>query len=157
MTPPEPPDLSISDPLGAMLGFQLRRASVAVMMALAEELATLGLNPGEASLLLFIGANEGVTQSDIGRAMRAQPANLQPLVHKLWQAGALDRVAGKGRAIALSLSDEGRVLCEKVSRAFARNEARITRRVPAERRAEMIELLRLICMDACRPGGRETE
>lgn len=155
MTLSEPPDLSISDPLAAMLGFQLRRTSVAVMMALAEELAALELNPGEASLLLFIGANEGVSQSDIGRAMRAQPANLQPLVHKLWQAGALERVPGKGRAIALSLSGEGRVLCEKVALAFARNEARITRRVPVEKRAEIIELLRQICFDACHPceGG----
>src|SRR5882757_4896169 len=152
MDVPDQPDLSIADPLAAMLGFQLRRASVAVMMALAEELGPLGLNPGEASLLLFIGANAGVTQSDIGRAMRAQPANLQPLVHKLWQAGALERVPGKGRAIALSLSGEGRVLCEKVTQAFARNEARITRRVPLEKRAEMIELLRQICVDACHPG-----
>ena len=154
MDVPNQPDLPTTDPLAAMLGFQLRRASVAVMLALAEELGALGLNPGEASLLLFIGANEGVTQSDVGRAMRAQPANLQPLVHKLWQAGALERMPGKGRAIALSLSAEGRALCEKVSQAFARNEARITRRVPVDKRAEMIELLRLICFDACHPGDR---
>ena len=155
MSVPEQPGLSISDPLAAMLGFQLRRASVAVMTALAEELAPLGLNPGEASLLLFIGANAGVTQSDVGRAMRAQPANLQPLVHKLWQSGALERVPGKRRSIALSLSAEGRSLHDKVARAFARNEARITRRVPLEKRAAIIELLRSICLDACHPveGG----
>ena len=140
---------AISDPLSAMLGYELRRTSVAVMTALADQLAPLGLNPGEASLLLVIGVNTGVTQSDLARAMRAQPANLQPLVHKLWQSGALERAPGKGRAIVLSLSAEGRALHENVSRVFTRHEARITRSVSAEKRAEMIALLREICHDAC--------
>jgi DNA-binding MarR family transcriptional regulator len=143
------PKPSISDPLAAMLGFQLRRASVAVMNALAEELAPWGLNPGEGSLLLMVGANPGVTQSAIGRSMRAQPANLVPLINKLTAIGAIERVPGKGRTIALSLTAEGRSLHEGVAAAFARNEARITRNVPAGRRAETIELLRQICLDAC--------
>jgi DNA-binding MarR family transcriptional regulator len=145
----------ISDPLSAMLGYELRRTSVAVMTALADQLGPLGLNPSEASLLLVIGVNTGVIQSDLARALRAQPANLQPLVHKLWQAGALERAPGKGRAIALSLSAEGRALHEKVSRVFERHEARITRHVPAGKRAEMIALLREICHDSCRPDDSE--
>jgi DNA-binding MarR family transcriptional regulator len=84
----------VSDPLASMLGFQLRRASVAVMNALADELAPLELNPGEASLLLLIGANSGVTQSDIGRTLRAQPANLVPLINKLTVMGIVERVPG---------------------------------------------------------------
>jgi DNA-binding MarR family transcriptional regulator len=139
----------ISDPLAEMLGYQLRRTSVAVMSALADALDPLGLNPGEASMLLLIGANQGVTQSEIGRAMRAQPANLQPLVHKLLQAGILERAPGKGRMMALSLSPDGRALHARVAAAFARHEARIARNLPADRRAEIIELLRVICFDAC--------
>lgn len=142
----------ISDPLAAMLGFQLRRASVAVMNALAEELAPLELNPGEASLLLLIGANAGVTQSDIGRTLRAQPANLVPLINKLTMMGIVERVPGKGRAIALSLSEPGRVLHAKVVAAFERHEARISRRVPEDQRAAIVETLRRICEDACCPG-----
>jgi DNA-binding MarR family transcriptional regulator len=153
---PEQHKPQISDPLAEMLGYQLRRTSVAAMTALAEQLDPLGLNPSEASMLLLIGANEGITQSDLGRALRAQPANLQPLVHKLWQAGALERVPGRGRMIALSLSTAGRALHAEASRVFARHEARITRNVPAEQRAEMIALLRRICHDACCPDGSET-
>ena len=146
---PVKPKAPITDPLLVMLGHELRRTSVAVMNTLAERLTPLGLNPGEASLLLVIGVNDGVTQSDLARALRAQPANLQPLVHKLWQSGTLERAPGKGRAITLSLSAEGRALHERVARVFDRHEAQITRNIPPERREEMISLLREICHNAC--------
>lgn len=141
------PDLT--DPFADMLGFHLRRTSVAVMSALSDQLQPLGVNPGEATLLLWIGANEGRTQSDVGRALRAQPANLVPLINKLSLLGAIDRTPGKGRAITLSLSPQGRDLHAGVKQAFARHEARIGRALPAGRRAELVVLLRQICLDAC--------
>lgn len=142
----------INDPLAPMLGYQLRRTSVAVMGALADALEPLGLNPSEASMLMLIAANEGVTQSDIGRALRAQPANLVSLINKLALAGAIERAPGKGRAIALSLTGEGRALHASVAEAFARHEARITRGVAEDRRGEILDLLRRICADACCAG-----
>ena len=68
------PDSAFTDPLDAMLGFHLRRTAAAVTGALSEGLAPLGFNPGEATLLRLIGANPGCSQSDIARALRAQPA-----------------------------------------------------------------------------------
>jgi DNA-binding MarR family transcriptional regulator len=140
-----------NDPFAAMLGFHLRRTSVAVLNTLATALQPVGLNPSEATLLLWIGANRGCTQSDIGRALRAQPANLVPLLNKLTLLGALDRAAGKGRAIALSLTGAGQNLHGEVQAIFESHEARITRNLPVEKRAEMIALLRRICTDACCP------
>ena len=140
---------SFSDPFQTMLGFQLRRTSVAVMSALADELAPLGLNPSEASLIMLIGANPGCTQSAISRAQRAKPANLVPLINQLAAVGALERAPGRGRAIALSLSEKGRDLYARARQVFERHEARIGRNLPAENRVEMIALLRRICLDAC--------
>lgn len=147
MTTDIPPDFT--DPFAAMLGFQLRRASVAVMGALGDALAPLGLNPGEATLLLLIGANDGCTQSDIARALRAQPANLVPLIQKLALSGALDRTPGKGRAITLSLSPSGQALHGQVRQVFDRHEARIGGALSPDRRAELIDLLQNICLAAC--------
>jgi DNA-binding MarR family transcriptional regulator len=155
MARPEEHRPGVSDPLQTMLGYQLRRTSVAVVNALAQELEPLGINPGEASMLMLIGANEHVTQSTLGRALRAQPANLVPLINKLSMAGALERAPAKGRAIALSLSEQGRALHAKVKEAFERHEARITRGVPEGRRAEIVRILRRICEDACCPGNGE--
>ena len=141
----------IDDPLSSMLGYQLRRTSVAAMSALAEELEPLGILPSEASLLMIIGANPGCTQSDVGRALRAQPANLVPLINKLMRAGAVGRAPGKGRAIALTLTDTGRRLFSDVQTAFARHEARIARNLPKELHDTLIPVLMQICKDACCP------
>ena len=146
---------SFADPFQDMLSFQLRRTSVAVMSALASELDPLGLNPSEASLIMLIGANPGCTQSAISRALRAKPANLVPLINQLSALGALERVSGRGRAIALSLTEKGRDLHQKAKAVFERHEARITRGLPADRRVEMIVMLRQVCMDACCPGHDE--
>lgn len=142
-------DAAISDPFETMLGFQLRRTSVAATAALAAELDPIGIRPSEASLLLLIGANPGVTQSEIARALRAQPANLVPLIERLTRANALDRAPARGRAVALSLSADGQALHARVREAFERHEARIARSLPAKRRAEMAAILRQICDDAC--------
>ena len=143
---------SFADPFQAMLGFQLRRTSVAAMSTLANELDPLGLNPSQASLIMLIGANPGCTQSAISRAQRAKPANLVPLINQLAAAGVLERVPGQGRAIALSLTAKGRDLHDKAKAVFERHEARIGRGLSAEKRTEMIALLRQICSDACCPG-----
>ena len=146
---------TFADPFQAMLGFQLRRTSVAVMSALASELDPLGLNPSQASLIMLIGANPGCTQSAIGRALRAKPANLVPLINQLTAAGALERIPGQGRAIALSLTRKGRDLHDMAKAVFERQEARIGRGLSMEKRTEMIALLRQICTDACCPGHDE--
>ena len=143
---------SFADPFQAMLGFQLRRTSVAAMSTLANELDPLGLNPSQASLIMLIGANPGCTQSAISRAQRAKPANLVPLINQLAAADVLERVPGQGRAIALSLTAKGRDLHDKAKAVFERHEARIGRGLSAEKRTEMIALLRQICSDACCPG-----
>ena len=143
------PKNAVADPLESMLGFQLRRASVAVMAALTKELEPLGVLPSEASLLMFIGANPGCTQSAVGRALRAKPANLVPLVNKLMLMDALERAPGKGRAISLSLSASGRTLYEKARKAFARHDERIARSLSAKARRDVIRALMQVCEDAC--------
>jgi len=143
------PDSAFTDPLDPMLGFHLRRTAAAVTGALSEAMAPLGLNPGEATLLRLIGANPGCSQSDIARALRAQPANLVPLINKLALSGLLDKGAGKGRAIPLTLTAEGLALHGQVCAAFDAHEARIGRSIPIEQRRDVIALLRQICLDAC--------
>lgn len=142
-------DAAIDDPLDAMLGHQLRRTSVAVMAALTEVLEPVKLSPGEASLLMLIGANPGSTQSGISRSLRAQPANLVPLISRLEAIGALQRIPGKGRAIALTLSPVGETLHLAVEAAFARHEARLARGLRPEEQEQAIALLRRVCANAC--------
>ena len=100
-------------------------------------------------MLRLIGANPGCSQSDIARVLRAQPANLVPLINKLALSGLLEKGAGKGRAIPLTLTAEGLALHGQVCAVFDAHEARIGRSIPIEQRRDVIALLRQICLDAC--------
>lgn len=139
----------LSDPLGEMLAFELRRTSVAVANAFAAAVEPLGLRTSEATLLIFIAANEGCTQSDIARALRAQPANLVPLIQKLVQAGVLAREPADKRAVSLLLTKQGAALAKRINQAAAKHEARIARRLSPATRAQVMKALRMICKDAC--------
>lgn len=143
------PATELVDPLAYMLGFQLRRASVAVMNRLAEELEPLGIRSSEASLLIMIGANPGCTQSDVSRTLRAQPANMVPLINKLDQMGCILREQSKGRSIALTLTVKGQKLYAQVGAAFARHEARIARTLSPEAREALLPVLMQVCKNAC--------
>lgn len=140
---------TIVDPLHGTVGWELRRASGAVMNALGAEIEPLGLRTSEATMLLLIGTNPGSTQSDVGRAMRVQPANMVPLINKLVSAGLVERIPGIGRALALHLTAEGATRFDAVKAAFARHEARITRLLPEPQREAMVEALRGLVRAAC--------
>lgn len=140
---------TIADPLDGTVGWELRRASVAVANALSAQIEPLGLRTSDATMLLLIGTNPGSTQTDVGRAMRVQPANMVPLINKLVSAGLVERIPGTGRALALHLTAEGTRLFGEVKAAFARHEARITRLIPKDRREEMVETLRGLIKAAC--------
>lgn len=148
-----PPDQSapaeVNDPLAGSLCHELRRASVAVMAAMAGEFGQWQLKPSEAALLTFVGANPGCTQSDIARAHRSNATNLVPLVARLEREGLLARMPGDGRAIALSVSAKGAATLANVEAGFQRLEARLGAQLTAEQRRRFIEALRVVCNAAC--------
>lgn len=141
---------ALTDPLAGQLGYELRRASVAMMAAFGNELESLGLRPSEASMLMIIGSNPGCTQSGVGRALRIKPANMVPIINRLVMSGAVERVPNEGRSLAIFLTDRGRSIYEQVKRTFLRHERRFSRLLSDDARRQMIQSLRSICSEACR-------
>lgn len=94
-------------PLAELLGYHLRRASAVMMTDLGERLATVGLRPTEATILLLIDTTPGCIQSDIGRILGIQRANMAPLIGSLEKNGFISRSPVDGRSHALSLTDAG--------------------------------------------------
>jgi len=97
----------LKNPLEARLGYQIRRASVTMMASLARRLDRLGVTATEASILILVAANPGVTQTDIARTLAIQRANMAPLVNGLMARGLLQREAADGRSHALHLTKAG--------------------------------------------------
>jgi DNA-binding MarR family transcriptional regulator len=101
------PGFLAADPFEGLLGYHLRRLSVQVMADFTEALAPLGLKPAEASVLYAVGAGAGLTQSDIGKTLGIQRANMAPLIAGLMRRGLVERDRVDGRSQALRLSAAG--------------------------------------------------
>jgi DNA-binding MarR family transcriptional regulator len=123
---------ALRNPLEDLLGYQLRRASSASMAVLVRDLETCGLKPVEASVLLLIDANPGVTQSDIGRILGIQRANMAPMVASFDGRGLLRRKRLDGRSHGLEITSEGRVIAARARAAMHAHDAMLLAAIPGE-------------------------
>jgi DNA-binding MarR family transcriptional regulator len=137
----------IVDPLKDLPGYALRRASAAVMAKLAERLAALDLRPSEASVLLVIDANPGVTQSEIGRLLDIARANMAPLTGRLAARDLIVRQSAAGRSHGLTLSVSGRRLTRRAKRIVAALEAELLKCIPAAQRGAFLRTLKALLTD----------
>jgi DNA-binding MarR family transcriptional regulator len=122
-------------------GYALRRVSAAFMARLAERLSRLDLRPADATVLLVIGANPGVTQSEIGRLLAIASANMAPLAARLADRDLIVREAVDGRSQGLTLSDAGRRIAQKARSIIDDLEADLLERIPAAERAPFLKVL----------------
>lgn len=139
----------IIDPLRDLPGYLLRRVSVDLMARLAARLATLDLRPAEATVLIVIGANPGVTQSEIGRLLDIATANMTPLAARLTGRELIVRERVDGRSHGVKLSESGRRLTQRARHIMEQFEAELLERLPTSQRASFLSALRAL---AAGPG-----
>lgn len=131
----------INDPLKGLPGYALRRVSAAVMARLAAGLSRLDLRPAEATVLLVIGANPGVIQSEVGRLLGIASANMTPLVARLADRELIEREAVDGRSQGLTLSDAGRRITQRAKNVIDELESDLLARIPPAERTRFLEVL----------------
>lgn len=129
------------DPLSELPGYRLRRASAAMLGDLARRLEPVALTPVEASVILLIGSNQGLTQSAIGRALGIQRANMAPLIARLEARGQLTRKPADGRSHTLSLTPAGHSVHDAVAQITAEHEAQLLNRIAPEDRPGFLRAL----------------
>lgn len=132
----------MQDPLSALPGYLLRRASASALADLNQRLAEIDVNHTDVSLLVLIGANPGVTQSDAARMLGIQRANMVGLIARIEARGWLLRERVDGRSQALSLSPAGDRVLERAWAIVHAFEARLVERVPVELQPHLVPILR---------------
>ena len=132
------------NPLDNLLGYQLRRASFAMLADLSAAIANLDLRVTETSILLVIDANPDITQSEIGRILAIQRANMVPLAALLVRRKLIRRASTKGRAHALRLTPAGQALAEECRRRIATHEAKFLPDLSKSERIVLIRQLRAV-------------
>ncbi len=131
----------MEDPLVTLCGYLLQRASSAALAGLNERLAPLGLRHAGVAMLMLIEARPGITQSQAGRILEIQRANMVPFVARLEGLGAIRRRQVDGRSQALELTARGRMLLERARRVVAAHEAQLLERVPEKLRPMVAPVL----------------
>lgn len=134
----------IVNPLDDMVGYQLRRASVAMLDDLAAALADLDLRPTGASILLLVGANPGITQSAIGRILEIERANMAPQAAMLTSRDFVARSASDGRSQGLRLTAAGKAVVTKVRARIAAHEQRFVAGFSDAEKASLLRALKSV-------------
>jgi DNA-binding MarR family transcriptional regulator len=132
------------DPLVGLAGYLLRRASAAAVAELNQRLAGLGLRHADVAMLMLVGASPGITQSEAGRVLDIQRANMVPFVARLEGLGLLERRQVDRRSQALDLTRRGRMLLARARRVVSAHEAALLKRVPERLRPMVLPVLRAL-------------
>lgn len=139
---------AIADPLMRFPGYLIRRASVALLARLNEDLAELDLRHVDSTLLQLIGSNPGIKQSEACRVLEIQRANMVPLIARLEKRGLIKRTPIDGRSQGVSLTRSGRVLAKKAYATVSEFETGLLAAIPEELREHVTPIL-LAIWDGC--------
>lgn len=131
----------MQDPLTSLPGYLLRRASTASLAELNQKLAVLKLRHSDASLLLLIGSNPGITQSEAGRILDIQRANMVPFIARLEAQGLVRRQQVDGRSQGLSLTSMGEDVMLRARGLIEEYERQLLNKVPSDMRPFVVPIL----------------
>ncbi|MDB5576394.1 MAG: MarR family transcriptional regulator [Bradyrhizobium sp.] len=134
----------MENPLLNYAGYLLRQAAKRRLAQLAQHLEPIGVGVSEASMLVLIGRNPGISQTECGRMLSVQPPNLNPITRRLIERKLIDSTKGRGRALCLTLTGEGARLMQRIVGEFEVQEARIYRVIPEHLRHDLVPLLRAL-------------
>lgn len=133
--------------LPGLLGYQLRLAQQAVFRDFQRAADGLGVSPGRFGMLVLIEANPGVSQSRLAQEIGLDRSTLVAILDALEEARLVERRAGEDRrSNGLWLTRRGKGLVERMKARVAGHEARISARLTAAERRQLLELLRRLAM-----------
>lgn len=111
------------------------------MGALAKRLEEFELTPSEASVLVVIGENPGIIQSEIGRMLGIVSANMTPLVSRLEERELVKRLPVDRRSFGLRTTRRGAQIAQRAYTAMQDQEAALIESVSAKHRAAFLQAL----------------
>lgn len=136
--------------LETLLGYNARRAALAVIGVFLHRMAPFGLRPVDFSVLTLIAQNPGITSRQICAALAIQPPNLVGLVGSLQQRGLIERRPHPqdGRAVGLHLTAAGQALHQAACATASAAEAEAASALTPREQATLVRLLRKLYRDA---------
>ncbi len=132
--------------LESLLGYNARRASLAVIGRFMERMAPYDLRPVDFSVLSLVAHNAGITSRQLCAALGILPPNLVGLVAALEKRDLVTRLPHPrdGRAMGLHLTPTGRRLVESAEQTAAQLEAEAASALTAAEQKTLLRLLKKV-------------
>jgi DNA-binding MarR family transcriptional regulator len=129
--------------LGGQVGYQLRRAQLAVFADFHRGLGELEIRPAQYAVLLILRQTPGLQQSLVADALGIKRANFVTLFDGLQARGLVRRQpsATDRRAVRLYLTEAGAQAMERIEELVAAHEARVSAALGEQGRAHLLALL----------------
>ena len=132
--------------LETLLGYNARRAALAVISVFLQRMAPFGLKPVDFSVLTLIAHNPGITSRQLCSALDILPPNLVGLIKSLDQRGLIVRKPHPTdrRAQGLHLSPAGKKMQKEAQATATQLESDVANRLSAEELTTLKSLLRRV-------------
>lgn len=132
--------------LETLLGYNARRAALAVIGVFIEQMAPYELKPVEFSVLSLVAHNPGVTSRQLCTALGILPPNLVGMINGLEKRELIERQPHPrdGRAMGLHLTPSGQKLVREAEKTAAALEADVAGRLTAAELRTLIALLKKV-------------
>jgi DNA-binding MarR family transcriptional regulator len=129
--------------LPELIGYHLRRAQVHLFADFARTMAEAQMTPGQFGVVSLIGANPGLTQSALARAVGIERSTMVAVIDNLQDRGLVERRPSPvdRRSYALMLTERGSALLESLTPLVHAHERNVARRLSAADKDKLIELL----------------
>jgi DNA-binding MarR family transcriptional regulator len=135
--------------LPTLLGYQLRRAQLAVFQNFTEVVGASELTPGQFGVLAVIDANPGLSQTQLGSALGIDRSTVVAVIDRLEERRLVLRHAAPHdrRSHALHLSAEGKATLSRLIDRVRVHEEAITRDLSAAERVQLMALLQRVATE----------
>ncbi len=132
--------------LEGLIGYNARRAALAVISVFLERMAPYGLRVVDFSVLTLIAHNPGVTSRQLSGALAILPPNLVGMVRQLEERGLIEKRPHPHdrRAQGLYLTAEGERLQGETESVVASLETEAVTHLTEDERRTLIGLLRKV-------------
>ena len=130
--------------LELLVGYHLRRASLATTGQFMDSMADLGLRPVDFSVLNLLQINPAITSRQLCRALGVLPPNLVSVINALEKRSAVVRRPNVNdkRSEILQITATGKKLIEKAQKVALASDLDATQRLTARERTTLTRLLK---------------
>ena len=132
--------------LESLIGYNARRAALAIIEEFLERMAVYGLKPVDFSVMSVIVHNPGVTSRQLCASLNILPPNLVSLIQSLDSQGLVERLPHPhdGRAVGLHPTKKGKALMVQAEATALELERNVGGKLTPNQAQTLVTLLQKI-------------